>query len=317
MTEFTYPRQPFPAGPGRNEQIGDDMAHIVVVGAGVVGTATGSGFSELGHDVTFVDKSEQRVTELRAAGHRAVTPEEMDLDDCQAVFVCVDAPTIGEPNQPVDLSNLRQATQTIGRCLATARTEFPVVVFRSTQLPGTTRQELIPLLEESSEKCAGYDFGVAYWAEYLRASVAIEDFRHPRVITLGTLARHDRSHDALSRLAIDFAAAVHWLPIDSAEYQKYVHNVGNAIKISTYNWFRTLGEKLSIEAHHIDHIFELCALSAEGLWNPNYGMRDMGAYGGACLPKDIAALESFAKNLGIGSELLEATMAVNKQMGGG
>lgn len=295
---------------------GESMTHITVVGAGVVGRATGLGFIDLGYDVSFIDKSEQVIAELRADGHRAVLPDEMDLDGCAAVFVSVDAPTVSDPEPRPDLANLRQATVAIGKCLANIRSDFPVVVFRCTQLPGTTRKELIPLLEEASGKSAGYDFGVAYWAEYLRAAVARHDFRRPRVITIGTLERHDRAHDSISRFAVDFAAAVHWLPIDTAEYQKYVHNVGNAIKISTYNWFRMLGEKLGIESRHIEHVFELCTLSAEGLWNPAYGTRNLGPYGGICLPKDIAALESFAKNLGIGAELLEATSDINRQSGG-
>lgn len=292
------------------------MAQIVVVGAGVVGRATGSGFLDLGYQVTFVDKSEQVVADLREAGHDAVLPEEMNLENCSAVFVSVDAPTVLDPEPAVDLSNLVAATEAIGRCLAKAKSEFPVVVFRCTQPPGTTKNELIPLLEEASGKSAGYDFGVAYWAEYLRASVAAQDFRRPRVITIGTMGRHDRSHDAISRVAVDFAAAVHWLPLDAAEYQKYVHNVGNAIKISTYNWFRTLGEKLGIDEPHMEHIFELCTLSAEGLWNPAYGTRNMGPYSGACLPKDIAALEGFARNQGLGVELLEAVGDINRHMGG-
>lgn len=292
------------------------MAHIVVVGAGVVGKATGLGFADLGHDVTFVDKSESVHAELKAEGCRAVSPEEMDLDGCTAIFVSVDVPTVFGPSPRLDLTNLLQATAAIGRCLARIRSQYPVVVFRCTQLPGTTRNELIPLLEESSGMRAGYDFGVAYWAEYLRAALARADFRRPRVISLGTLERHDWAHDVISSLAVDFAAPVHWLPIEAVEYQKYVNNVGNAIKISTYNWFRTLGEKLGIEARHIEHIFELCALSAEGLWNPAYGTRDLGAYGGNCLPKDIAALQSFATDLGVGADLLQATSNINRQMGG-
>jgi UDP-glucose 6-dehydrogenase len=292
------------------------MAHIVVVGAGVVGTATGFGLHDLGHEVTFVDRSEEVVAKLRGDGHDAVLPEDMNLDGCEAVFVSVDTPTVTEPVPGIDLSNLRKATVAIGRSLATARSEFPVIVFRCTQLPGTTRELLVPLLEEFSGKCSGVDFGVAYWAEYLRAHIATQDFRCPRVITLGTRERHDRAHDVISRLAVDFAAAVHWLPVDAAEFQKYVHNVGNAIKISTYNWFRVLGEKLGIEAPDIDHVFELSALSAEGLWNPRYGLRNMGAYGGACLPKDIAALQIFATGLGVGSDLLDAAKSVNRQMGG-
>jgi UDPglucose 6-dehydrogenase len=291
------------------------MAHVVVVGAGVVGMATGSGFSDLGHEVSFIDKSEQVVADLRANGYHALLPEDMDLDGCAAVFVTVDTPTIPDAVPAIDLSNLRQATTMIGRCLAKARADFPVIVFRSTQLPGTTARELIPLLEETSGKCAGQDFGIAYWPEYLRASAAMDDFRQPRVITLGTMSQHDRAYDTLCRFIVDFAAAVHWLPIDAAEYQKYVHNVGNAIKISTYNWFRTLGEKLSIEAHHIERVFELSVLSAEGLWNPAYGTRNLGPYAGACLPKDIAALRSFADNLGIGSDLLDAVEDINKHIG--
>lgn len=299
-----------------NEENGDGMAHIVVVGAGVVGRATGLGFVDLGHAVTFVDRSESVLADLRAAGHHAVSPEEMDLDGCAAVFVSVNVPTVAEPNEPIDLSNLLEATRAIGRALARCESDFPVVVFRSTQVPGTTTKELIPLLEETSGKCAGFDFGVAYWPEYLRAAEAAEDFRRPRVITLGTMARHDRAHDAIARIAVDFGAPLHWLPVDAAEYQKYIHNVGNAIKISAYNWFRRLGEKLGLEAEHIQKSFDISVVSAEGLWNPSYGTRDFGAYDGACLPKDVAALQSFAADEGLSTELLQAVRDINKLMGG-
>ncbi|MGI9125144.1 MAG: hypothetical protein ACR2JM_10395, partial [Mycobacterium sp.] len=71
-----------------------------------------------------------------------------------------------------------------------------------------------------------------------------------------------------------------------------------------------------IEAQHIQRIFELSVQSAEGLWNPSYVTRNLGPYRGASLPKDIAALHSVARNLGLGTELLGATEDINRQMGG-
>lgn len=289
------------------------MSRIIVMGSGVVGKATGLGLIDHDHQVTFVDLNEDVLAQLHSEGHDAVTPDAMDLNAVHAVFVSVTALTGPDG---IDLTHLLSATRTLGERIGTLSEGFPIVVFRCTMPPGTTRGTLIPLLEETSGNRVGEGFGVVYCPEYLRAATAAEDFRRPRIVTLGSLARHDRAHDAIGHIMSDFGAALHWLPFEAAEFQKYVNNVGNAVKISTYNWFRLLAEKIGLEGAHLERAFELSVLSAEGLWNSSYGTRNFGAYSGACLPKDTAALRTYAGELGLDISLLEAVEDINRAVGG-
>ena len=292
--------------------INNQLMRAIVVGAGTVGTATGTGLSLQGHDVEYVDVSEERVKELRGWGHKATTPDGMNLD-CDAVFVSVNTP----PGPfGIDATNLLSAAKSIGVKLRDVDGGFPLIIFRSTQPPGTTRNSLIPMLQRISGKKVNTDFGVAYWPEYLRAESAQRDFLESRVIVISTPGQDDRSHQFSARVTMGMPAEVHWLPLEAAELQKYFNNVGNAVKISTYNWFRRLAAQIGIREEDVEHIFELCALSAEGLWNPKYGLRNYGPYGGACLPKDTAALIAFAETAGMDATLLKAAEKVNQETSG-
>jgi len=297
----------------RGHQWGVQMAEIVVVGSGVVGRATGLGLIDHDHQLTFVDIDDKIVTSLQAEGYSAVTPEKLELTGSEVIFVSVTALTGASG---IDLSHLLAATGMIGDKIKHAGPGFPVVVFRCTMPPGTTRETLIPLLEKVSGKRVSRDFGVVYCPEYLRAATASEDFRRPRIVTLASCTRHDRAHDRVAHLMSDFGAALHWLPFEAAEFQKYVNNVGNAVKISTYNWFRLLAEKVGLDNDQIERAFELSVLSAEGLWNSSYGTRNFGPYSGACLPKDTAALKAYARDIGVDTALLDAVEDVNQAVGG-
>ena len=286
------------------------MSRVIVVGAGVVGAATGQGMAEHGHQVMFVDVNLDRLNELADQGFETATPEQLTLEDGDIVFVSVTALTGPEG---IDLSHLVTATRSLGRAVA-ACDGHPVIVYRCTMPPGTMRTLLIPLLESRSGKRADADFGVVYNPEYLRAESARSDFLHPRLITLATLRQDDEAHRRLVLLLAPFGAPLTWLSLEAAEFQKYVNNVGNAIKVSTYNWFRTYGLQIGLSRAQIQEAFLASVASAEGLWNPAYGTRDAGAYGGACLPKDIKAMIHHAREVGLDPVMLDAAELVNARM---
>lgn len=289
--------------------------HAVIVGAGTVGQATGLGLEKLGHTVTFVDTSQTVIDKLHAEGSDAYKPEQISLDGCDAIFVTVDAPTA---ETGIDTANLLAATQNIGAKLAeTDQGQFPLIIFRSTQLPGTTRNTLIPILHQTSGRQVNEDFGVAYWPEYLRAATAQQDFDQPRIITIATPQLGDPSHRYASRIAIGINTNIHWLPLEAAELQKYFSNVANAVKISTYNWFRMLAHKLGLHDTDINHIFDICVESSESLWNREYGLSNLGPYRGACLPKDVAALRMYAETAGLDTSLIKAVEAINREIAKG
>jgi UDPglucose 6-dehydrogenase len=92
---------------------------------------------------------------------------------------------------------------------------------------------------------------------------------------------------------------------------KYVHNCFNAAKISFSNEMWLLGRKLGIDANLA---LQLASSSAEGYWNPKYGVVGGAPYGGACLPKDVKSFLTFAKSINIEMPLLSAVMSVNENI---
>jgi nucleotide sugar dehydrogenase len=286
-----------------------------VLGAGVVGFATGVGLESLGHDVIFIDIDEDRIIALRNAGHAATHVDQMEDADVEAVFVAVPTPA-GE--RGIDPTYLDQACKTLARMLGTVGGTGqppPLLVFRSTMPPGTTRQRLIPSLENWSGKRAGTDFLVCYNPEYLREATSVEDFLRFRLLTIGTDSPGDAASQEMRRLFSNFQdAVVTEFTYEEAEFQKYVHNVFNAAKISFFNEMRVAAGKLGLRDP--DSVFSLTSKTAEAAWNPLYGIRDFGPYGGACLPKDTAAWSAFARERGITTDLVEAVRSVNTGLGG-
>jgi UDPglucose 6-dehydrogenase len=290
------------------------MPEISILGAGVVGYATGLGLKSLGHDVTFVDVDADRLAALRGDGHRTQHVDHMTLDEVGAVFVSVPTPAGADG---IDTTYLDQAGKTLARLLQGGRdgSAPPVFVFRSTMPPGTTRKRLIPAIEAGSGKKAGVDFLVCYNPEYLRAANAVSDFLDFKFLTLGTAEPGDAAAIAVRTLFAGFEnAVVTELTFEEAEYQKYVHNVYNAVKISYFNEMRSAARGLGLS--RVQRIFELTARTAEAAWNPTYGIREAGPFGGACLPKDTAAWTGFAQQAGLSAEVVEAARSVNIALGG-
>lgn len=282
----------------------------VIVGAGTVGLATGRGLQKLGHTTVFVDTNLDVLDTLK--DEVVNTPEKYTLQDVDAVFIAVDAPTT---ETGFDATNLLAATLTVGQKLSEINEDdTPTIVFRTTQPPGTTRNTLIPLLHQTSGKQVNKDFGVMYWPEYLRAHSAEKDFTNPRIIVISTPKKNDLAHSHAGRITIGMDAPIHWLPLEAAELQKYFSNAFNATKISVYNWFRELAEKIGVTPEEINNIFAASCESSEGMWNPQYGTRNSGPYAGACLPKDVAALRIFAETAGLNTDLLKAVEKVNKDI---
>jgi UDPglucose 6-dehydrogenase len=278
---------------------------VLVLGSGVVGHATGLGLRHIGHAVTFVDIDDTRIAELRDEGLHAIHSDDMSLDGIEAVFVAVPTPSTGDG---VVLRYLDSACATLGSRIAET-TARPLVVFRSTMPPGTTRERLVPALEDASGKLAGQDFMVAYNPEYLRAHNAANDFLSFRVLTIGAAVPGDESCDAMRRVFAGFRAEVNEYSYEEAEFQKYVHNLFNALKISFFNEMRIAARQLG--DLDTESIFTLTSRTAEGLWNPGYGTLDRGAFGGECLPKDTAAWLAYAAERGLPAQLMQAAAEVN------
>ncbi|MBC8163203.1 MAG: UDP-glucose/GDP-mannose dehydrogenase family protein [Roseiflexaceae bacterium] len=281
------------------------MAHILVVGAGVVGQATGKGFAKKGHAITYIDISLQTIAKLRLAGLNAMLANEVCWRTVDVVMLAVSTPS---DHDRIVLDYIEAAAHDVGLGLAETDRFIPVVV-RSTVPPTTTELRITPILEQASGKRAGRDFGVAMNPEFLRQVTSEQDFARPWVTVLGSSDR--RTAELLDELYAPFGALIVRCTPTEAEMVKYVNNVYNAVKISYFNEVHAICEGLGIDANLVG---ATVARSAESMWNPLYGIRGGVPYGGACLPKDTTAFLQFARDQGYQHLMLEATMAVNQRL---
>ena len=284
-----------------------DPLHVLVVGAGVVGHAEGTALRERGHTVTFSDVDEAVLSDRRDEGFPTVAMTELDLVGVDVVMVSVSTPT---SPAGTDLRQLEAAVAAIGDGSGRASTVEPgryrVVIVRSTVPPGTTEDVVIPLLEAEGGLQAGLDFGVCMSPEFLRQRSAVNDSLAPRLVVIGQL--DDRSGDAAERLYGGFGCPVYRVPIREAEFQKYAHNLTNALKISFFNELRRVALAIGVDA---ERVFALVAQSSEAMWNAEYGTHDLGPYGGACLPKDLEAFLLWAEREGLELPILSAVRQSN------
>lgn len=304
------------------------MANLAIIGSGVVGQATGKGFDLKGHNVIFVDINPNIVHTLKEEGYEAICGYDLLCEkEIDAYFMSVCTPTI---NYEIQLQYIKSAAESLGKVLR-QKHEYSLVTVRSTLPPGTTRNTIIPILEKNSGKKAGKHFGVCMNPEYLREESSVKDFYDPRLILIGSLDK--KSKLFLQDIYSVFDCPIYFASLEEAEIQKYTHNLFNACKISFFNEFRMIVKKMieinnNENEHHngngskngrgsfdidIEKVFRLVSITAEASYNPKYGTRDMGPFGGSCLPKDTMAFFTFAKKTyGTELSLLKAVINVNE-----
>ena len=287
----------------------------------MVGASTGRGLIKKGYDVVFVDKNPDVISSMRDKGYRAYLPDDLNGHDAGAhtSMFCVDTPLSGQNginHGGMDLNNITSAVSAHARWLEKNKgyshngdKYYHLIVIKSTVPPGTTRGLLLPLIEKYSGLKAGEDFGLCVQPEFLRTVRADEDFLHPRATIIG---QYDNpSGDSLEKIYSLFEGEKIRVDLDMAEFMKFIHNCFNATKISFSNEMWQLGRNLGLDANLA---LRIAAKTAEGLWNPNYGLIGGQPYGGHCLPKDTEGFEQFAQQNNAVTPLLSAVVRVNKKM---
>jgi UDPglucose 6-dehydrogenase len=302
MSDFRIPTRLFQPALKPEESA---LARIFIVGSGVVGTATGKGFIEAGHTVTFIDVALARLECLRAEGFDARFA--LDLpDEPSFVFMTLPTPNVGKS---FDLSAFTSGTRSIADAVRRSPAMHTIVV-RSTVPPGTTEGLVLTELEFGSGKQAGTGFALASNPEFLRAATAAEDFRHPWMTVIAS--RDEATCLRLRELLAPFGGELKIFDDPAvAETIKCAHNLFNAAKISFWNEIWLVTEQLGIDH---DAVSSTVAKSAEGSTNQYYGIRGGAPYGGVCLPKDTNGFLGFARELGVRMPVLEGVVAVNEQL---
>jgi len=282
------------------------VASIVIVGSGVVGTATGKGFLHHGHSVQFVDIDSNRIDHLRSRGLAASDQVDLTGQSC-LVFLTLPTPNVGNK---YNLEAFKSGTRAVGAALKTADAP-PTVIVRSTVPPGTADELVTPTLERESGMVAGENFSVASNPEFLRAVCAAEDFLSPWMTVVGSKSK--RTVERLAELYRPFGGELRTFDnTRTTEMIKCAHNIYNATKISFWNEMGRVADEIGVD---IRDVADTVSRSAEGSINPEYGIDAGRAYGGACLPKDTRGFLGFAHENDIEMDLLAATIAVNEKMG--
>lgn len=296
---------------------------VGVVGLGFVGLSLASVLGAKGYKVRGFDsdKSKSRMIKngtapfyepelectLKSALKKGFTTIEELIDivnDCKLIFI-----TVGTPQQrdgSIDLSMIKSVVAQIGDLLKSSINK-PIIIVKSTVVPGTTQNVLLPLLEKRSHKVSGKDFAVITNPEFLRESMAIEDTKKPHVVVLGG------ENDGFMNMVKKFYHKLHSdVPImitnsQTAEMIKYANNSFLATKISFINQISNICQ--SVSGANVEDVARTIGL------DPRIGSLFLNAgpgYGGSCLPKDVKAMINFSNKMGIKPILLDAVETVNK-----
>jgi len=220
-------------------------------------------------------------------------------------MVCIPTPLKGDT---LDLSFLELAVQQLANTLI-KKTGYQVVVIRSTVLPFTTRTKVMTLLERYCPLKMGEEYGVCHNPEFLRAEHALDDFLDPPIIVIGEADK--RSGDVLSELYTPFIAPLIRTSLENAEAIKCFSNVYNAMKVSFFNELYLLSQKCELDDETIS---QAMLKSSLGIRIPEYYTKGGFPFGGACLPKDLAASISFIKEQGLNPHLFEAVAEINEEL---
>jgi GDP-mannose 6-dehydrogenase len=295
---------------------------VSLFGLGYVGCVTAACLAKCGHDVLGVDVNADKVEMINAGkspiieeglaeiireSHlggrfRATTDPVKAVLNSEVSLVCVGTPSNG--NGSLDLKAVKSVAGQIGEALR--EKSYHCIVFRSTVLPGTVRNVLIPILNETSDKAAHRDFDVCFNPEFLREGSAIHDFYHPPFTAIGCATA--RGGDVVASLYDGIVAPVEKTSFEVAEMLKYTCNSFHALKVTFANEIGSLCKGLGIDSHAVMELF-----SRDSKLNISKAYLTPGfAFGGSCLPKDLRALLYKAKQLDLESPLLNAVLESNQ-----
>lgn len=296
---------------------------ISIFGMGYVGVVSAACLAREGHEVLGVDVNadkvrllaqgvapivEEGIAELVKEGVeggrlRATTDAPAAIAGTDLSLVSVGTPSA--PNGSLSLVALDKVTKEIGAALR-EKSGSHTVIYRSTVLPGTTDERVVPLLEEASGRRVGGDLHVAYNPEFLREGTSIRDFYRPAMTVGGS--RTEEGFAALEELCRGVQGEFVRTTIRLAESVKYLSNMYHALKVAFANEAGSVLRDAGVDARAAFEVFckdTILNISSAYL-RPGY------AFGGSCLPKDLRAFLYLAKSRDLETPLLSQILPSNE-----
>lgn len=289
---------------------------ISVFGLGYVGCVSLGCLANNGHNVIGVEVVDNKI-DLINSGKPTIIEKDIDkiIDEqwrkdkvsatkdynkavlnSKVSIICVGTPSTKEGH--LDLKYIYKTAEQIGEALM-KKTEFHIVVIRSTVLPGTN-QKVGEIVEKISGKKRNEDFAVISNPEFLREGTAVADYYNPAITVLG--GDNEMALRIMSDIYSDINAPIEKVDIKVAEFIKYVNNSFHALKITFANEIGNISKKLGINSHQVMQLFG----KDDQLNISTYYFRPGFAYGGSCLPKDLLGLKTLAHDFYLKSPLLNA-----------
>lgn len=308
---------------------------VSVIGTGYVGLVSGVCLAERGHQVVCVDVDQRKIDKINQAmppiyeqgleellkknihvNLQATTELHKSVLETDLSLIAVGTPFDGKR---IDLRYIQEVSRQIGKALKDKPT-YHLVVVKSTVVPGTTDEVVLPILEEASGKKAGVDFGVGMNPEFLREGEAIQDFMYPDRIVLGGM--DEKSTSVLEQLYSVFSG-VEQLKTNNktAEMIKYTANSLLATMISFANEIGNLCAAIGgidvvegMKGVHLDKRLSPIMPSGQRIVPSFTTYLEAGCgFGGSCFPKDVKALKAYGVKAGSPMRILEAVIAVNTE----
>jgi GDP-mannose 6-dehydrogenase len=296
---------------------------LSIFGLGYVGLVTAVCLAKLGHDVTGVDISKIKISQLE----RLETPIKEDkldslllevmknkkfnatsdislaVKNSEVSFVCVRSPL--RENDDLDISEIDKVCENIAEQLMTKRGTKHVIAIRSTVTPGSVDR----LYEIFKKKglTENVDFIIVANPEFLREGTAVKDFFEPPHVVIGS--ESVEGSEIVASVYKDIKAPIYKVSTRTAEAIKFVNNAWHALEMSFVNEVSSI-----CKAHKINskELIDLFSSDTKLNISPYYLRPNMG-YGGSCLPKDLGALQQIGVKAGINCELLNAVSKSNIQ----
>ncbi|WP_054031717.1 UDP-glucose dehydrogenase family protein [Desulfatitalea tepidiphila] len=296
--------------------------NVCIIGTGYVGLVAAACFSEMGNNVTCIDKNSRIVESLNNGKIHIYEPGleplvkrnheegrlkfssllEEGMKDALFVFNCVGTPPNADGS--CDLTHVKQVARDIGRCME----EYKIIINKSTVPVGTADTVKKIIKEELENRGLNLEFDVVSNPEFLKEGDAVGDFMKPDRVIVGT--DDVRTAKLLETLYAPFARSrekMIVMGVRSAEMTKYAANCMLATKISFINEIANICERVGADVKDVR-----IGLGSDRRIGYSFIYPGVG-YGGSCFPKDVKALIHTAKEHGYAAELVSAVDSVNNR----